>query len=292
MAVRASTWLHRVSSRRGRRWYDQDRRYVFYAGMITRARTTGRQRRKRNCTVRRSAQGSDRRKLGAPELHSRIVAAAQVAHAIDAMTISEQAVLRAGFCSILRSLGSQASQDRLWEMEESPGCSSVMAHRFVLGHSVMANHRIGQRFGGKVVLIDTGMLSSYFRGGRGSALEILDGRLRAIYDDGTAVVGSSLQLLKPSRPAPRTNLNTGQFCQQYGFPVIHPHLARVERITPSRQENSLRPQTGLVFARRTLMTDNSPETAVWMFLRTQHARLPGGVRSTTSLLRRSSKSPM
>ncbi|MGE5813813.1 MAG: hypothetical protein ACM36C_04940, partial [Acidobacteriota bacterium] len=60
------------------------------------------------------------------------------------------------------------------------------ARRIVLGHTVMANGHIGQRLDGRVVLIDTGMLSSHFRGGRASALEILDGRMRAIYDDGTA----------------------------------------------------------------------------------------------------------
>jgi hypothetical protein len=61
--------------------------------------------------------------------------------------------------------------------------------RLVLGHSVMANGRIGQRFGGRVVLIDTGMLSSHFHG-RASALEIRDGRLGAIYEDGNGQLGS------------------------------------------------------------------------------------------------------
>jgi hypothetical protein len=65
------------------------------------------------------------------------------------------------------------------------------ARRFVLGHTVMANGHIGQRLGGRVVLIDTGMLSSVYRGGRASALEIVQSRLSAIYDDGTVSVGAA-----------------------------------------------------------------------------------------------------
>jgi hypothetical protein len=37
------------------------------------------------------------------------------------------------------------------------------------------------RFEGKIFLIDTGMLSSYYRGGGASALEIQDGGFTAIY---------------------------------------------------------------------------------------------------------------
>jgi hypothetical protein len=57
------------------------------------------------------------------------------------------------------------------------------ARRFVIGHSTLASGRILQRLDGRLVLIDTGMLSSHYRGGRPSALEIHDGRLRAIYED-------------------------------------------------------------------------------------------------------------
>lgn len=65
------------------------------------------------------------------------------------------------------------------------------ARRIVVGHSVMANGRIGQRFDGRVVLIDTGMLSSHYPAGRASALEVLDRRMHAIYDDGKVVFGSA-----------------------------------------------------------------------------------------------------
>jgi hypothetical protein len=46
------------------------------------------------------------------------------------------------------------------------------ANHLVTGHTVQKQGRVRERFGGKVFLIDTGMLSSYYAGGRASALEI------------------------------------------------------------------------------------------------------------------------
>ena len=57
--------------------------------------------------------------------------------------------------------------------------------RIVAGHTPQPNGEITQRFAGKVFLIDTGMLSTYFAGGRASALNIQDGKLSAIYLDAT-----------------------------------------------------------------------------------------------------------
>jgi hypothetical protein len=50
--------------------------------------------------------------------------------------------------------------------------------RIVVSHTPQANGQIRQRFGGKVFLIDTGMIA-----GRPSALEISGGRIRALYMD-------------------------------------------------------------------------------------------------------------
>lgn len=49
---------------------------------------------------------------------------------------------------------------------------SFKAEHFVTGHTVQKGGSIRSRFGGKVLLIDTGMLSSYYPGGKASALEI------------------------------------------------------------------------------------------------------------------------
>jgi hypothetical protein len=66
------------------------------------------------------------------------------------------------------------------------------AQRFVVGHTPQLPGRIRARFGGRVVLSDTGMLVSFFKGGQPSALEIQDGRLTAIYPSGReAVPGTS-----------------------------------------------------------------------------------------------------
>ena len=56
------------------------------------------------------------------------------------------------------------------------------AVRFVTGHTPTPSHRITVRFGGRAILIDTGMLSSYK--GRASALQIEGDALTAIYADG------------------------------------------------------------------------------------------------------------
>ncbi len=58
-----------------------------------------------------------------------------------------------------------------------------VAH-IVVGHTVQRSGRIRPRFGDKVFLIDTGMLSSYYPGGRASALEVCsDTRFTAKYMD-------------------------------------------------------------------------------------------------------------
>lgn len=57
------------------------------------------------------------------------------------------------------------------------------AKRFVTGHTPQQTRSITVRFGGRAVLIDTGMLTSFYKG-RASALEIDGDKLTAIYEDG------------------------------------------------------------------------------------------------------------
>ena len=78
------------------------------------------------------------------------------------------------------------------EAEFAPQLNQVLK-RFkvqyvVVGHSIPATKRILARFDGRVFLIDTGMLGSYFQG-RPSALEINGGEFKSIY------VGEPAQLL-------------------------------------------------------------------------------------------------
>ncbi len=52
--------------------------------------------------------------------------------------------------------------------------------RFVTAHSVLPEHRVKSRLGGRSFLIDTGMLAAFYQG-QPSALEIVDGTVTAIY---------------------------------------------------------------------------------------------------------------
>lgn len=61
---------------------------------------------------------------------------------------------------------------------------AVRARAIVIGHTVTQSGRITPRFGGRVVQIDTGMLTEVYKGGRPSALEIVGDRWTAIYEDG------------------------------------------------------------------------------------------------------------
>ena len=57
------------------------------------------------------------------------------------------------------------------------------AKHFVVGHTPQLPGHIQARFEEKIFLIDSGMLSSYYKGGRASALEIQDGKFTALYLD-------------------------------------------------------------------------------------------------------------
>jgi len=80
-----------------------------------------------------------------------------------------------------------------WSDEEGPALIQTLldkyrVERFVTGHTVQSPSRVNDRFGGRVFLIDTGMLSSTYTGGRASALEITGGAITAVYTDSTAVL--------------------------------------------------------------------------------------------------------
>jgi Calcineurin-like phosphoesterase len=62
--------------------------------------------------------------------------------------------------------------------------------RIVVGHTPTPDSRITPRFGGRVFIIDTGMLTPVYKG-RPSALEILGTRLTAIYEDGAVPLTTS-----------------------------------------------------------------------------------------------------
>jgi hypothetical protein len=82
-----------------------------------------------------------------------------------------------------------ARWDEEFDTEQMVGLlAGVGAQRMVGGHSVQTKGHIGVRFDGRVFLIDTGMLSSVYQGGRPSALVIENGTFTAVYTDGSSEV--------------------------------------------------------------------------------------------------------
>ncbi len=65
---------------------------------------------------------------------------------------------------------------------------SYDVEHIVVGHSPQLPGEVRVRFDGRLYLADTGMLSSYYTGGRASLLEIRDGVFRAIYLDAGALL--------------------------------------------------------------------------------------------------------
>jgi hypothetical protein len=83
--------------------------------------------------------------------------------------------------------------DKWTDEDGAPQASKVLeankATHVVVGHTVQQGGRIRPRFGNKVFLIDTGMLSSYYPGGGPSALEICgDAKFIAVYLDQQVVL--------------------------------------------------------------------------------------------------------
>jgi hypothetical protein len=91
-----------------------------------------------------------------------------------------------------------------WSAAEGPSQITKLLRRygvahFVVGHTVPSTMRVTPRFAVAVVLIDTGMLSSVYRGGIASALEIRDGRFTAISADQRTILFEAGRAAVPSR---------------------------------------------------------------------------------------------
>ena len=78
--------------------------------------------------------------------------------------------------------------------------SRYHAQRFVTAHSIQKSSRISSRFDGHAFLIDTAM-SSVYKSGRASALEIAGDRVTAIYGD------SKVVLVEGTQSVPGSGLN-------------------------------------------------------------------------------------
>ena len=91
-----------------------------------------------------------------------------------------------------------------WSATEGPSEIAKLLRRyavahFVVGHTVPGTMRITPRFSAAVFLIDTGMLSSVYKGGVASALEIRDGRFTAIFENQRTTVFEGGFAVPPTR---------------------------------------------------------------------------------------------
>ncbi len=103
---------------------------------------------------------------------------------------------------------------------------SLKADHLVTGHTVQKQGRVRERFGGKVFLIDTGMLSSYYSGGRASALEIENKeKFTAEYMDRQDV------LLEPARTSQSTGISE-RGTRAAGVKSILPAASAIEFTSP------------------------------------------------------------
>jgi hypothetical protein len=69
------------------------------------------------------------------------------------------------------------------DTQVAPLLARFGVERFVTGHTPQPG-RVLSRFNSRLIVIDTGMLTTYYKGGRPSALELANGRITAIYLDG------------------------------------------------------------------------------------------------------------
>ncbi len=107
--------------------------------------------------------------------------------------------------------------DRWTEEEGAPQVSKLLdsykATHLVVGHTVQVGGRIRPRFRDKVFLIDTGMLSSYYPGGRASALEICgDAEFIAVYLDQQIVLLDSASSPQVEAREHREAVNASGIC--------------------------------------------------------------------------------
>jgi hypothetical protein len=106
--------------------------------------------------------------------------------------------------------------------------NAYKAIHIVVGHTVQKGGRIRSRFGGKVFLIDTGMLSSYYPGGRPSALEIRgDTKFTAEYTDQRVVLfGSAGHSIRNQGPGEHGGIeDSARISEARRLPGLRHHLS-------------------------------------------------------------------
>lgn len=100
--------------------------------------------------------------------------------------------------------GLALEEDATFAPEVDKILDAVKARAIVIGHTVSETGRIRPRFNGRIVQIDTGMLTSVYLSGRPSALEIVGNTWTAIYEEGRkSIIGPAKAGPTRTRKAPR-----------------------------------------------------------------------------------------
>jgi hypothetical protein len=131
--------------------------------------------------------------------------------------VTQDFVKRLQFLTNIETLALRDGDGPLWYRglatlpdDQQPAVEAMLkrygAQRVVIGHTPqLPGGKIRARFGGRVILIDTGMLTSFFKGGQPSALELQGGRMTAIYTTGREPIASGTASLRPVWAAANTH---------------------------------------------------------------------------------------
>jgi hypothetical protein len=119
---------------------------------------------------------------------------------------------------------------------------SLKLARIVVGHTPTADRRIASRYGSRVTVIDTGMLTSYYKG-NASALEIVGPRMKAIYADGEVEL------------TPKTAARLAPGREPSNAHAINPVALATAKLTPLRLRSGGTPGIGRGYPDARTITD-------------------------------------
>ena len=107
-----------------------------------------------------------------------------------------------------RGFATWPDNQEMADTQVTPLLSKYGVERFVTGHTPQPG-RILPRFSNRIFLIDTGMLTTFFKNGRASALELLNGGITAIYLDSKTTIVPATAAYFPRVDAPRPAVSAG-----------------------------------------------------------------------------------
>ena len=108
-----------------------------------------------------------------------------------------------------RGFATWPDNQEMADTQVTPLMAKYGVERFVTGHTPQPG-RILPRFSNRIFLIDTGMLTTFFKNGRASALELLNGGITAIYSDSRTTIVPAAAAYFPRFDTPRPAVSAGE----------------------------------------------------------------------------------